>query len=50
MLREFCPCDEPPFICPYYAQSYGSCEWWCGEPDAAPDDWYDIDNGKDDTE
>lgn len=41
MLREFCPCDFPPYTCPYNAQSWGACDWWCGEPDAAPVDWYD---------
>ena len=38
MLREICPCDIFG-ECPYGAESWGSCEWWCGEPDATPDNW-----------
>jgi len=37
MLRNNCPCDIDG-ICPYDAQSWGTCDWYCGEPEPQ-DDW-----------
>ena len=29
-LQNPCPCDLDGF-CPYEAESFGSCAYWCGE-------------------
>lgn len=39
-LREITPCDFEG-ICPYGADSWGQCVWFCGEPDESNDDDYD---------
>ena len=45
MKRE-CPCDIPPFICPYDAEYSSTCDYYCSEPE--PEDWgYDEDMGFD---
>lgn len=38
-LRHDTPCDHGP--CPYEAESWGSCEYWCGseEPQDYPEAW-----------
>lgn len=38
-LRRETPCDFGP--CPYEAECYGSCEYWCGadEPQDYPEEW-----------
>lgn len=43
-LRDITPCDHSG-ICPYAAESYGSCEYWCGADDPAddPEIWDDCD-------
>ena len=38
-LRKNTPCDCDG-ICPYDSQSWGSCEWFCGEEE--PQDNYEI--------
>lgn len=45
-LRCETPCDFGP--CPYEAEYYGTCEYWCGadEPQDIPEEWeedYDYD-------
>lgn len=39
-LRRNCPCDLDG-ICPYDAEYFSSCEYWCGadEPQDDPSDW-----------
>ena len=41
-LQPICPCDLDG-ICPYEAEAFGSCEYWCGtdEPQDDPDIWID---------
>ena len=41
-IRRETPCDLDG-ICPYAAESYGSCEYWCGaeEPEDYPPELYD---------
>ena len=40
-----CPCDEPPYICPYDAENGMDCLEWCGlgadEPSDNPGIWED---------
>lgn len=42
-LRQITPCDYSG-VCPYNAETYGSCEYWCGadEPEDNPEDWEDC--------
>lgn len=44
MVRKNTPCDCDGF-CPYDSQSWGSCEWFCGEeePQDNPEDWEEDD-------
>lgn len=41
-FQPICPCDMDG-ICPYEAETGGSCEYWCGEeePQDDPDIWID---------
>lgn len=44
-IRQHTPCDEDDFSCPYNAQNWGDCEYWCGaesEPDY-DDVYFDYD-------
>ena len=42
-IRSNCPCDVDG-VCPYDAEYFGSCEYWCGadEPTDDPEDWDDY--------
>ena len=42
-LRQNTPCDCDG-ICPYEAESFGSCEYWCGadEPEDTPEIWEEL--------
>ena len=44
MVRKNTPCDFNG-ICPYDSQSWGSCEWFCGEeePQDNYEDWEEDD-------
>ena len=42
-IRRETPCDLDG-ICPYSAESWGSCEYWCGadEPEDDPPEWFCV--------
>ena len=44
-LRKITPCDCSGF-CPYGAEYFGSCEYWCGEPEPTddPEIWEEEDD------
>ena len=49
MLKNYTPCDDYPFICPYGANSWNHCEWFCGEQDDDDyTDYRDYDDSDDD--
>lgn len=39
-VRKNTPCDLDG-VCPYEAEQWGDCEYWCGadEPQDTPEDW-----------
>lgn len=41
-LRTICPCDSDG-ICPYDAQYFDDCEYWCGDEEPE-DDYNDYDD------
>lgn len=47
-IRSDCPCDVDG-VCPYDAEYFGSCEYWCGadKPADDPEDWDDYEVGFD---
>lgn len=50
-LKQNTPCDMD-CICPFGAETFGDCEWWCGaeEPQDDPEIWEDEDDYEDDYE
>ena len=48
VIRSNCPCDIDG-VCPYEAEEFSSCDYWCGtdEPQDYPDIWEDYDVGFD---
>ena len=45
-IKQHTPCDDDDFTCPYNAQNWGDCEYWCGS-DSEQDDYnesYDFDD------
>lgn len=44
-IRLYTPCDVAG-ICPYNAEYFGTCEYWCGieEPQDNPMDWEEDDD------
>ena len=47
-IRSNCPCDIDG-VCPYDAEYFNSCEYWCGaeEPADDPEIWEDYEMGFD---